>query len=257
LPSGKDDAGEGREIGRAIEHGYFLAYWRESAKEQFMTQLQALIFDLDGTLIDSAPDLRQALNVTLQAEGRRALSLEEVKSMTGDGLLLMMHRAYGATGASVSDTQSYEKFKIFIEHYRRLKPDPAQIYPHVVETLTSFQTSGVKLGLCTNKQEAATHQFLGDLNLARFFSYVAGGDTFPVHKPHPGHVMGVLDKLGVLAGHAVMIGDSTNDILSAQGAGVKSIAVAHGYGADVENLGADIVIGGFDELKSALTKLGF
>ena len=78
-----------------------------------------------------------------------------------------------------------------------------------------------------------------------------------MHKPHAGHVLGVLDKLGVLAGQAAMVGDSTNDILAARGAGVKSIAVAHGYGAEVETLGADLVIGGFGELGAALKKLGF
>ena len=88
--------------------------------------------------------------------------------MTGDGLLALMSRAYALTGATIPDSESYNKFKIFIEHYRRMKPDPAQIYPGVVELLTEYKKAGIKIGLCTNKQEEATHQFLGDLNLARF-----------------------------------------------------------------------------------------
>jgi phosphoglycolate phosphatase len=222
-----------------------------------MPRLQGLIFDLDGTLLDSAPDLRQALNMMLKDHGRRALTLDEVKSMTGDGMLPMMERAFAATGAPLPASESYARFQGFITHYRILKPDPAQIYPHAGEMLERYHAAGVKLGICTNKQEEATMRLLKDLDLARHFTFIAGGDTFPVHKPNPGHVLGVMEKLQVATEDCVMIGDGSNDVRAAQGAGIPCILVTHGYGVDVEELGADSMIGSLRELPEALAKLGF
>jgi phosphoglycolate phosphatase len=222
-----------------------------------MPQLSGLIFDLDGTLIDSAPDIRQALNTMLAGYGRRALSLDEVKRFVGDGLMPTIQRSFDATGGVPESFNSYASFQIFIGHYRNLKPDPAQIYPQARETLELYFDKGLKLGICTNKQGAATEQLLTQLDLAKYFSFIAGGDTFPEHKPHPGHVKGVLKELGVPAAECAMIGDSLNDVSAARGAGVKSIVVTHGYGGDYHSLGADKLIGNFQELPAALEGLGF
>jgi len=222
-----------------------------------MPQLKALIFDLDGTLMDSAPDLRQAINLTLQDAGRKPLPLDEIKSLTGDGMLPMLSRAFAATGPSITEKEAYNHFQVFINHYRTLKPDPSQFYPHTVETLQWYRDHDIKIGLCTNKQETATHRLLKDLDIHSYFAFIAGGDTFPVHKPHPGHVLGVIEKLKISANSCVMIGDSTNDIRAAQAAGIPCIAVTHGYGEDVGGLGADAVISHFKDLPAALETLGF
>ena len=222
-----------------------------------MPQLSGLIFDLDGTLIDSAPDLRQALNAMLAEYGRRALSLGEVKQFVGDGMMPLIQRAFDTTGAVPENFNSYASFQIFIGHYRGLKPDPSQIYPGTRETLESYFKKGVKLGICTNKQGAATVHLLEQLDLAKYFSFIAGGDTFPEHKPHPGHVKGVLRQLDIAAAECAMIGDSMNDVSAARGAGVKSIVVTHGYGGDFQSLSADKLINGFNELPKALKELGF
>ena len=100
-----------------------------------MPILQGLIFDLDGTLMDSAPDLRHALNQTLRAYGRRDVTLEETEHMVGDGMLTLLARAFAATGEAIDSAKSYAYFQEFIGYYRNQKPDPAQIYPHAVETL--------------------------------------------------------------------------------------------------------------------------
>jgi phosphoglycolate phosphatase len=222
-----------------------------------MPKLSGLIFDLDGTLIDSAPDLRQALNAMLAEYGRRALSLDEVKQFVGDGMMPLIQRAFHATGGVPQDFNSYAGFQVFIGHYRDLKPDPSQIYPGAREALEFYFGKGIKLGMCTNKQGAATVQLLDQLDLAKYFSFVAGGDTFPEHKPHPGHVKGVLRELGIAPPECAMIGDSMNDARSARGAGVKSIVVTHGYRGDFQSLGADALIGRFEELPAALKALGF
>jgi phosphoglycolate phosphatase len=222
-----------------------------------MPRLQGLIFDLDGTLVDSAPDLRQALNATLAAQKRRDLTLNEVKIMVGDGMLTTLQRAFAATGDALSPDESYRQFQTFVGHYRAQTADSAQIYPHVRETLDAFKGEGVKLGICTNKQEASTNRLLEELDLARYFAFVAGGDTFPTHKPHPDHVKGVIEKLGVPAADCVMVGDSVNDVRAAQGAGIPCLVVTQGYGVDVAGLGADGLINDFTGLRDALRKLGF
>jgi phosphoglycolate phosphatase len=222
-----------------------------------MPKLQGLIFDLDGTLVDSAPDLRQAMNRLLAELGRRPVSLEEMKSFCGDGMLAQMQRAMAATGAPVGNDEAYRLFQGFVKYYREQKADPSQIYPHVVETLEAYAAEGVKFGVCTNKTESSTLKLLDDLNLTRHFGFVAGGDTFMVHKPHHGHLQGVLEKLQVPASASVMVGDSVNDVRAAKGAGVPCVLVTQGYGDDLASLGADALIDGFNELRDAIGKLGF
>lgn len=222
-----------------------------------MPQLLGLIFDLDGTLVDSAPDLRQALNATLAAEGHAPLGLEEVKGLTGDGMLPMMARAFAKSGVRLSDAEAYGKFQKFVANYRSLKGDPSQIYPGVREALDFFQSKSVKMGVCTNKQESATLKLLADLDVKRYFKFVAGGDTFPTHKPHPDHVRGVIKELGVPAENCAMVGDGPNDTVAAKGAGIPCLVVTHGYAGDYGSLKCDGFIDVFNELSEALKKLGF
>ena len=222
-----------------------------------MPHLKGLIFDLDGTLLDSAPDLRQALNLTLKAGNRRELNIDEVKDLTGDGLMPLLGRAFKLTGEVLSEVEIYQNFQQFINFYRDVKPDVAQIYPQAVEMIGFYKKSGIKIGLCTNKQEEATLRLLEELDIKNYFDFVAGGDTFPYHKPHPEHVSGVARKLGVANENCVMIGDSRNDILAAKAANVPCLLVTHGYGSDLDSLSAGGFIRGFKDLPKALEKLGF
>jgi len=222
-----------------------------------MLTLQGLIFDLDGTLLDSASDIRQSINATLNLYGRRPLDLVEVKKMMGDGMMAMITRAFRSTGDALKPDLLDQTFNQFIDFYSHLKPDRDQLYPYVIETLEHYQHAGIKLSLCTNKQEMATRRLMDDLGLSAFFDFIAGGDTFKIRKPHAGHVRGVLDTLQIPAKSCVMIGDSLNDVLAAHGADVLCIAVAHGYGSTVEDLNPDTVISHFRELPLALKKLGF
>lgn len=220
-----------------------------------MKQIKAVIFDLDGTLLDSAADIRQAINATLADHGRRALTLDEVRDMIGDGLLTLMQRAFAATGMPIVDDQSYIYFQSFIQYYRNQKPDPSQLYPGAYDLLKKLKGMGLKNGLCTNKQDAATRSLMDQLGLTDYFDFIAGGDTFMVHKPHPGHVQGVLEGLGVAANEAVFIGDSRNDVAASQGAGVPCILVTHGYGHDVQHLGASAVMPRFADFETVLNSL--
>lgn len=221
-----------------------------------MRQIQGLIFDLDGTLLDSAPDLRQAVNLMLAQQSRRPLTLEEVKGLIGDGAMALVQRALAMTGGEPEDVFPF--VQQFIGHYRNIKADPSQIYPHVVPILEKYHGAGVKLGVCTNKQESASYRVLEQLGLRRYFEFIAGGDTFPVHKPNPEHLYGVITALDVPREGCVFIGDGINDVRAARGAKIPCIVVTHGYGMEKsEDLNADSVIAGFDELPTALAGLGY
>jgi len=222
-----------------------------------MPQLLGLIFDLDGTLMDSAGDLRRAMNALLASHKRRALSLDEIKSMVGDGMLILLRRAFAATGAALSEVAETNAMRDFVIAYQNQEATKEMLYPYVEETLAGFRAKKIKIGLCTNKLYLPTIKLLHDVGIADLFDFVAGSDTFTVFKPHPGHVLGVAAGLKVPPQNCIMIGDSSNDIRAAQAANVVSIAVSHGYGRDVEDLGADAVIDGFTELPKILGTLGF
>lgn len=218
--------------------------------------LPDLIFDLDGTLIDSAPDLHAALNRLMEVLDRRMLALSEVIPMIGDGVPMLVQRALEATGGVPGDYD--EILKRYHGIYGSAVADLTTIYPGVEETLSVLQRAGHRMGVCTNKPQAATHAVLKALNLAQYFSAVAGGDSFAVRKPDAGHLLGTLNMLdGATADRAVMIGDSHNDIQVAINAKVRSIAVSYGYRRQpVEELGADIILDNFADIPGALTRLG-
>lgn len=213
-----------------------------------------LVFDLDGTLIDSAPDLHAALNRLMETEGRRRLDLAQVIPMIGDGVSMLVRRAFEATGGVPTDFD--EKLKRYQAIYGAAVAELTAPYPGVVETLGSLHRAGHRMAICTNKPEAATHAVLEALGLARFFSAVAGGDTLPVRKPDAGHLLGTLAMLDSGPERAIMIGDSHNDIQVAINARVRSIAVSYGYRRQpVEELGADIVVDRFSDIPRALERL--
>lgn len=221
-----------------------------------MPVLKGLIFDLDGTLVDSAADIRQALNLLLAEHQRRPLTLDEVKRSIGDGAIILIERVFALTGEPVGK-DSFPLVQRYVTHLRNIAADPEQIFPEVVSFLERCLALGIKLGVCTNKQEAATHKLLDDLKLSRFFSAIAGGDTYMVHKPNPGHVLGVAETMAVAPADCVMVGDSVNDVRAAHGAGMPCIVVTQGYGLEVEELGADRLIEGFADLPAALAELGY
>jgi phosphoglycolate phosphatase len=213
-----------------------------------------LVFDLDGTLIDSAPDLHAALNRLMKTESRRMLDLSEVIPMVGDGVPMLVRRALEATGGI---PENYDEIlKRYHAIYGSAVADLTKAYPGVAETLETLSRAGHRMGICTNKPEAATHAVLQALDLARFFSAVAGGDSLPVRKPDAGHLLGTLAMLGSTPERAVMIGDSHNDIQVAINAAVRSIAVSYGYRRHpVEELGADMIVDKFVDIPGALTRL--
>ena len=203
--------------------------------------LRAVVFDLDGTLIDSAAELRQALNGALGGLGRRALSVREVTGMIGDGIVKLTERALAATGTPLTETALDRAVAAVKEAYAELPP--SSLYAGARETLTDLRARGIALALCTNKPIDATERLLDQLQIASFFQAVAGGDSYPTRKPDPMPVRGLLAQLGIAPAAGAMVGDSSNDIKAGQAAGLTTVAVSYGYSlVPAAALGADMVV---------------
>lgn len=210
----------------------------------------AIVFDLDGTLVDTAPDLTAALNTVLAEHGRSALSVAAVRNMIGDGTAKMVERGFAATGAVPAELDP--AVQRFLAVYAGGVAERSQPYPGVVATLAALVAAGRRLAVCTNKPDALAEQLLAALDMRRLFHVVVGGDV-PFRKPDPRHLQLTLDRLGVTAHEAVMVGDAGNDVASARAAGLPVVLVPYGYTAvPAEQLGADGVLGGFADLPAAL-----
>ena len=176
-----------------------------------MREIEAVVFDLDGTLVDSAPDLQTAINRLLAEDGRRPLELDEVIGMIGDGATKLVERAYAATGGAGRDPADLTGR--FLAHYEGNAAVRTRPFPGVPETLAELGRRGMALGVCTNKPEAATREVLRDLDLARWFGAVVGGDSLPgVRKPDAAPLLAVLEQLNAAPAAAVMVGDNAERV---------------------------------------------
>ncbi len=210
-----------------------------------------LIFDLDGTLVDSAPDLATALNGLLAEFGRPALAETTVRSMVGDGAGVLVQRGLAASG--LADADQPAALKRFLALYRDCLIDRTRAYPEVEAVLERLQGAGHKLGICTNKPYDPTQRILKALKLDRFFGAVIGGDSLPKRKPDPEPLLAAIERLGGTTSTSVMIGDSANDVLCARAAAVTAILIPSDYGNPAED--ADVKLTRFSELPAALARL--
>ena len=216
--------------------------------------LPALVFDFDGTLIESAPEIRACLNQLMAQYGRPSLTLPQVEKMIGHGVASLVERGFIATGGMPDDFDT--ALATFVDLYNHAPIHETPLYEGVRETLATLHDAGHVMAVCTNKLYTPTLKILEGLGLDHYFSVITGGDTFPVRKPDPGHLLGVLERLGIEPDDAIMIGDSPNDIGCAIAAGVRSIAVSYGYSrVPAADLGANLLIDRFGDLPDAIAKL--
>ncbi|WP_027486539.1 HAD family hydrolase [Allorhizobium undicola] len=214
-----------------------------------------IIFDLDGTLVDTAPDLMASLNHTIEAEGLQPAGYDDMTHLVGQGAKMMIQRAFTLRERSLDETTLARLLDRFIAHYRAGMPGKSKPYPGLVAALDRLRGAGCTLAVCTNKLEGLARPLLEGLGLSGYFAAVTGGDSFSMRKPDAGHILGTLQRAGKPGEPALMIGDSINDILAAKNAGIASIAVPFGYSdVDVRSLGADRIIEHFDELTLELVE---
>jgi phosphoglycolate phosphatase len=217
----------------------------------------AVIFDLDGTLIDSAPDLTAALNRVLADHGRGPLTLAQVQRMVGEGMPILVERAFAEVGLAVSDADLAAETARYRALYEANSTVHTRPYPGAVDALEMLRAAGTALGLCTNKPQGAALAVLDGLGLAAYFDGVLGGDVVAHRKPDGRHLLEVIEVIGAVREGTVYVGDSETDLAAARDAGVPAILVDFGYSkAPVAELGADAVISEFAELAGALARLG-
>jgi phosphoglycolate phosphatase len=196
------------------------------------------VFDLDGTLVDSAPDIHAALDRLMARQRLPGFARAEVVGMIGDGVRVLLERAHAARGIALNEA-SFDHFMVDYEANAAVLTQP---FAGIPALLSALEAAGWRLAVCTNKPEAAARVLLSGLGLDRHFSALGGGDSFPVRKPDPGHLCATLAAAGVVPEAAVMIGDHANDMLAARGAGVRAIFAGWGYGPHSMAGGAPIAM---------------
>lgn len=208
-----------------------------------------IVFDLDGTLIDTAPDLLDSLNHVITAEGLDPVSTTDLRSHVGHGARAMLRRAYKAQDRALPEARLERLVDIFIEHYTANMPGRSRPFEGAVACMDRFEEAGYVLAVCTNKFEAMSRQLLDALGIGKRFAAICGANTFAVRKPEPGHLTGTIDMARGDRDRAVMIGDSDTDINTAKAAGIPVVAVDFGYSPQpVHTFAPDRVISHFDAL---------
>lgn len=215
-----------------------------------------IVFDLDGTLVDTAPDLVATLNALLAREGYGAVAYAEARTMIGGGARHMLSRALASQGVALESTDLDRLFADFIAHYAAHIADRSRVFPGLEHSLDRLAAQGARFAVCTNKLEQLSVLLLERLGLAGRFAAVCGQDTFGIAKPDPELLRRTIARAGGNLARALMVGDSAADVTIARGAGVPVIAVEFGYSeVPAALLKADKVVGHFDELPGAVASL--
>lgn len=218
---------------------------------------RAVIFDLDGTLVDSAPDLMAATNRILTRHGRRPVALEEVRRFVGHGARALITRGFAATGEALADGALEPLYQEFVASYADNIAEGSRAFPGVEALLERCRMEGVALGVCTNKLEGLSVKLLAELGLGHYFGAVVGPDTLGIAKPDPRPLLETAARLGLAkGGRAIMIGDSETDILTARAAGMPVIAVPFGYTPrPVSEFAPDALVEHYDGMWDAIARL--
>jgi phosphoglycolate phosphatase len=215
-----------------------------------------IVYDLDGTLADTAEDLVATLNWLLAREGFAPLKVESAGSLLGAGARALIKRGFAASGKALDPETLEALFADYLEYYNAHIVEHTRLYPGVDTALQAFARAGWRQAVCTNKIERSAKLLIAKLGIADRFAFICGQDTFGVGKPNAKPLLGTIAASGGASERAIMVGDSDTDIKAARAAGVPVIAVDFGYAnVPVKELGADRVISHFNELMEACEAL--
>ena len=208
-----------------------------------------IVFDLDGTLVDTAPDLLSCLNRAVAPRGLAEVTRSDLDYLVGRGGRAMLARVFEHNGRKPDPVEFDAIIAEFLDLYADGMPGESRPFPGAVDSIERFRAAGWKAAICTNKSERLAVKLIESLRLSHLFEAICGADTFPVKKPEPGHLTGTIAMAGGDPARAVMIGDSETDILTAKAAGIPVVAVDFGYThAPVETFAPSHVISRFDQL---------
>ena len=215
-----------------------------------------IAFDLDGTLVDTAPDLIGALNVVLGERRLPPMPIEATRVLVGRGARTLISRGFAAAGEPLDEAEVGGLTSRFIEVYRARIASESRPFPGVEAALDALARTGARLCVCTNKRTDLSIELLDALQLTAHFAAVVGADLAPARKPDPSHFIAAVQTAGGDPARAVMVGDSSNDVDSAKGAGAPVVVVSFGYTeAAPDQLGADRVIDDFGQLAAAISEV--
>lgn len=219
-------------------------------------KFDAVVFDLDGTLVDSIPDVIGAMNRVLAEHGRRAVSLDEGRLMVGEGAGALVQRAFAATGSAPEPGTTDILIRRYLEWYRRYPAVETEVFPGVRETLQALRAAGVTLGVCTNKPHEMVAPVLDALDLSDYFGAALGAGALPFKKPDPRHMNAVIAEIGGSPTSTAYVGDGPTDVEAAHAAKLPIVLVTWGYTrVPVRELDADAFIDRFADLPHALRTL--
>ena len=215
-----------------------------------------IVFDLDGTLVDTAPDLLASLNHALSHVGLAPIADDGFRKNVGLGARVMLERAYEASGHAHPGPETLDELmRHFLDFYQETMPGESRPYKQVLDAIASLRAEGFVAAVCTNKVEVNAVRLLEALGIDGQFAAICGQDTFPVRKPDPAHLTGTIDMAGGDPRRAVMVGDSETDILTAKAAGIPVVAVDFGYTErPVREFGPDMVISHYRDLHPRLVR---
>ena len=215
-----------------------------------------IIFDLDGTLVDSAPDLADSLDALLIENGFDAIGLAATRNLIGHGISNLVLKGFGVCGQQLNEIEAVAATQRFQVLYAERLPAKATLYPQVNESLSHLSSLGWRMVVCTNKLETFARPILEGLGIAHYFEIIAGPDTFGVAKPDPRHLLRTLPRDVPESYLSIMVGDSEVDIITAKAAGLPIVAVTYGYAhTPLNTLVPDALVDRFSEVPAAIADI--
>jgi phosphoglycolate phosphatase len=221
-----------------------------------MASFPLVVFDLDGTLADTAPDLIATLNVILGREGLPPVPVEGANELIGAGARALVERGFEAGQRELAPAKSDALYRDFLAYYAENLCNESRLFPGVVEALDTLAAQGFRFAVCTNKIEAHSRRLLDALGVSTRFAAICGRDTFAYFKPDPRHLTLTIEQAGGDPARSIMVGDSITDIATAKAAAIPVVGVTFGYtDRPVRELEPDVAIDAYEELPGAVAAI--
>ena len=228
-------------------------YFKDLLLNMDLYNKKLFIFDLDGTLVDTAPDFKNSLNYMLKEINEEPIELDEIRNLVGYGARELIRRTAISKGIEHDDKKINDMLKIFLLHYTHNIDDDSVLFENVKSVLLFLKEKNIKLAVCTNKMEKLSNLLLEKLGVLHLFDFLVGGDSFPKGKPDPFPLLRICEKLNISKSESIMVGDSITDLKSGHSAGMPVVLVEYGYTENTKIYGeADLVINNFSQLKELI-----